>query len=501
MPISFSQLSLSWPDGTPCFSQLSGTIPDSITGMIGDNGSGKSTLAKVLSHQIAPSSGTFSAPEVTYVDQNLGLHDSLTIAEVFGAAEKIAALHALEAGNYSEDLLKTIGNDWDIEDRIHACLHNAGVPYPLDRTIGTLSGGEAVTIALNAAFFNHPDFVILDEPTNNLDAAGKSKVTELISSASTPILVISHDLDLLSHVEHIAELYAGSLRLFSGNYHSYRQAIEAEQRVAEAETREAKAEHRKQVRERAAMQVRISRDQRRGTAFSHNHRKPGLAMGNDKNRSQNTAAKRSAQASDSVKTAFDAYQAAQNKIRPDEHVHLDLPGTQLPNGTRVLTSSIVDLTGPEHVRLMGPNGSGKTTFLNAISRGDVEYSLDCGYLRQKITLPEDRTILEMVTEANPTAHPQVIRDQLAQLLFRDDQVHRRAGLLSGGERFRAEFARVLLAEPSPQFLLLDEPTNNLDITTIKWLVQILESYGGAYLLVSHDEGFCNELSLTSQVHI
>ncbi|MDK4233070.1 ATP-binding cassette domain-containing protein [Corynebacterium accolens] len=152
MPISFSQLSLSWPDGTPCFSQLSGTIPDSVTGMIGDNGSGKSTLAKVLSHQIAPSSGTFTAPEVTYLDQDLGLRDSLTIAEVFGAAEKIAALHALEAGNYSEELLKIIGTDWDIEDRIHACLHNAGVAYPLDRTIGTISGGEAVTIALNAAF-------------------------------------------------------------------------------------------------------------------------------------------------------------------------------------------------------------------------------------------------------------------------------------------------------------------------------------------------------------
>ncbi|WP_284805878.1 ATP-binding cassette domain-containing protein [Corynebacterium rhinophilum] len=501
MPISLSQLSLSWPDSTPCFSQLSATIPDSVTGMIGDNGSGKSTLAKVLSHQIAPSSGTFSAPEVTYLDQDLGLHDSLTIADVFGAAETIAALHALEAGNYSEELLKIIGTDWDIEDRIHACLHNAGIPYPLDHTIGTISGGEAVTIALNAAFFDHPDFVILDEPTNNLDAEGKSKVTELISSSSTPMLVISHDLDLLSHVEYIAELYAGDLRLFSGNYHAYREAIDNEQRVAEAETREAKAEHRKQVREREAMQVRISRDKRRGKAFSHNNRKPGLAMGNDKNRSQNTAAKRSAQASGSVKEAFDAYQAAQNKIRPDEHVHLDLPGTQLPNGTRVLTSSIVDLTGPEHVRLMGPNGSGKTTFLNKVVRGDVEYSLDCGYLRQKITLPEDRTLLEMVTEANPTAHPQFLRDQLAQLLFRDDQVHRRTGQLSGGERFRAEFARVLLAEPSPQFLLLDEPTNNLDITTIKWLVQILESYEGAYLLVSHDEGFCKELNLTSQVHI
>ncbi|MGV0399742.1 ATP-binding cassette domain-containing protein [Corynebacterium segmentosum] len=334
-----------------------------------------------------------------------------------------------------------------------------------------------------------------------MDAAGKSKVTELISSSSTPILVISHDVDLLSHVEHIAELYAGSLRLFSGNYHAYREAIETEQRAAEAETREAKAEHHKQVRERETMQVRISRDNRRGKSFSHNRRKPGMAMGNDKNRAQNTAAKRSAQASGSVKEAFDAYQAAQHKIHPDQHVHLDLPETQLPNGTRVLTSSIVDLTGPEHVRLMGPNGSGKTTFLNKVARGEVEYRLDCGYLRQKITLPEDRTLLEMVTETNPTAHPQFLRDQLAQLLFRDDQVHRRTGQLSGGERFRAEFAGVLLAEPSPQFLLLDEPTNNLDITTIKWLVQILESYEGAYLLVSHDEGICKELSLTSQVHI
>ena len=94
-----------------------------------------------------------------------------------------------------------------------------------------------------------------------------------------------------------------------------------------------------------------------------------------------------------------------------------------------------------------------------------------------------------------------IRDQLAQLLFQSDSVHALTRTLSGGERFRAEFARVLLADPAPQLLMLDEPTNNIDISTVYWLVSVLKKYRGALLVVSHDEDFCSRIKLTRQVSI
>lgn len=499
MPISFSHLTVVWPDGTLCFTDLTGTFSSHFTGLVGANGSGKSTLAKVLAGLIDPSSGTVSAGSVIYVDQDLGLHTSDTIADVFGATEILSAIARIETGEYSEELATTVGEQWDLAERIEAALDAAGIPFPLEHTIGTLSGGEAVTVALTAAFFRKPDFLILDEPTNNLDSESRQRLLELIRTAPMPVLVVSHDRELLEHADSIAELYHGALREFEGNYSSYRAAIDAEQDSAQAKVRETKAEHRKQLRERAAMQTRIARDARRGKNFAASKRKPGMAMGLDKNRSERSAAGRSQQANDAVAAAQSAHDKAQRALRDDTHVHIDLPGTELPAGTRVLVSDLLSITGPERVRLAGPNGSGKTTFLNRIARGDVEYALPCGYIRQRIVLPAEKSVLDIVREANPSADPQFLRDQLAQMLFIDDKIHQPVGQLSGGERFRVEIARVLLNDPAPRFLLLDEPTNNLDIPTTDWLVEVLTSYRGAFILVSHDEHVCERLNLTTTV--
>ena len=197
--------------------------------------------------------------------------------------------------------------------------------------------------------------------------------------------------------------------------------------------------------------------------------------------------------------AQSAHDKAQRALRDDTHVHIDLPGTELPTGTRVLVSDLLSITGPERVRLAGPNGSGKTTFLNRVARGDVEYALPCGYIRQRIVLPEEKSVFDIVREANPGADPQFLRDQLAQMLFINDTIHQPVGQLSGGERFRVEIARALLSDPAPRFLLLDEPTNNLDIPTTDWLIEVLTSYRGAFILVSHDEHVCERLNLTTTV--
>lgn len=120
---------------------------------------------------------------------------------------------------------------------------------------------------------------------------------------------------------------------------------------------------------------------------------------------------------------------------------------------------------------------------------------NAAYLPQRITLDPERTLLETAQRANPGASEQHLRDQLAQLLFRRESVHQRIGELSGGERFRAALATVLLTDPVPQLLLLDEPTNNLDISSVDWLVQALDAYTGALIIVSHDEDFCERIRI------
>ena len=192
-------------------------------------------------------------------------------------------------------------------------------------------------------------------------------------------------------------------------------------------------------------------------------------------------------------------------------MYIELPPTKLAVGTKVLHLHLPNnkeqrtefiMAGPEHLRITGNNGSGKTTLLNHIVQGKehknpdttVEYVLgSVGFIRQRIEFDPQLTVLETVLERLPHWQPQDVRDQLAQLRFHNDTVHQHMSQLSGGERFRVEFACNALA--APQLLILDEPTNNLDISTTQWLIDALASYNGALIVVSHDDDFCEQIGI------
>ncbi|WP_424824479.1 ATP-binding cassette domain-containing protein, partial [Rothia aeria] len=480
---------------------------------------------------------------------------------------------ALESGDYSPSLYDTIGDAWDIEERTLAVLAEYGFdpalatdtadPHAirnlLMRPLGTFSGGQTVTAALAALLHSNPEFILLDEPTNNLDSAAKNRLFAALETLTCPALIISHDRDLLARMNAIAELHAdregqAHLRIYEGNYDTYRAARKAEESAAHRRVSEAKNEARKAERERVENQIKLDRNVRRGRDFERSKRKPGLAMGLDKNSSERSAGKLRAAHESMVADARAAVSEAQENLRVQERIYLELAQDALPAGRKVLElqrvgkdpcasvqqgtelknayaqntvsretqSYEVDypfrrqefpkaliLTGPEHMRIMGANGSGKTMLLNAIAHADdpdyrspvppayrVLYRLgNAAYLPQRITLDPERTLLETVQRANPEASEQHLRNQLARLLFRRESVHQHIGDLSGGERFRAALATVLLTDPVPQLLLLDEPTNNLDISSVDWLVQALDTYTGALIVVSHDEDFCERIRI------
>ena len=287
--VTFNKVSFTWPNGKKCLHDISGTFSAHLAGLIGDNGSGKSTLLNLILGNNLPSAGHIEAPSrIGYLPQDLGLKKDATIADVFGVSEILSAIESIEAGHYSEELLAIIGNDWDVEERTQPFIG----ALDIRRTIGTLSGGEAVSVALGAVFAQRPDLVLLDEPTNNLDSEAKDQLISMLRSSPIPAIVVSHDRDLLAHMDEIAELFNGKLRQFSRNYEDYQAAIAQEQEAAQQKVRDAKSTLKKEKEERAALQTQIAHDAHKGKKNILNRRKSRLALGNDKGRAQNTAAQR-----------------------------------------------------------------------------------------------------------------------------------------------------------------------------------------------------------------
>ena len=566
--ITLDHISYAHPSEPPLFVNLSAVFSAPLTGLIGDNGCGKTTLMRLILGDLTPDSGSLAVPErMAYLPQDLGLDREQTLAELCGISEILWALQAVESGEYSPELYDTIGDNWDVEERTLTALATYGftpgtqvdrdnpdtVRALFARQMHSFSGGEAVIAALASLMVSDPEFILLDEPTNNLDSAAKAQLFTALEALPCPALIISHDRDLLERMHVIAELHAdrqglAHLRLFEGNYSTYRQALDTEQQAAQRRVSEAKNRVRSAHREWVHAQEIISKNM----AQVWKDDQPDTILALAKDASRQAAAKLRVLRIGKQEQAQEAYQNAQDEVRVQEKIYAELSQQPLPAGRKVLELHRVDarqvsretftaqqptkvdslhfspaeagdknqqgtpaehpehliLSGPEHLRITGANGSGKTTLLEAIAHAKdpeyrspvqpayrVDYCLDGAYIPQRITLDPQLTLLQSVQRANPGVSEQHLRDQLARLLFRRESVHHKTGELSGGERFRAAVAQVLLADPVPQLLMLDEPTNNLDISSVDWLVQALEAYTGALIVVSHDEDFCRRIRI------
>ncbi len=509
--VIISDLAFAWPDGAPVFDGLTATFPDGITALIGRNGAGKTTLFRLLAGELPPAGGSVSIPQpVAVLPQNAAMEADRSVADVLGVAAVRDALRRIENGSAAADDFETVGDDWDVDARCRAMLTRLGLPDDdLDRRVGTLSGGEATMTALGGLLLAQPRALLLDEPTNNLDSSARTRLREVLRSVDGPVIVISHDLDLLESVRTTAELRDGRIRRFGGPYSRYRAVIEAEQAAAAQRVSDARGDLRKQRAEMVQARIKLDRRRRYGKKMQDSKREPKIVMGLRKREAQVSAGKLRGAHEGEVERASEALEEAQRHVREDKRVRIDLPECALPVRREVLTMPVdravedgmqaggeVTVAGPERVGLVGRNGSGKTTMLRAIAASDG-LRVPAAWLPQRIGFLDDgATVAEAVAQARPGADPETVHAHLARLLFRGASSSRTIGSLSGGERLRAALGVVLFRRPAPQLLMLDEPTNNLDIESVEQLADALRGWPGALIAVSHDRRFLDEVGVT-----
>ena len=509
-----SGLTFAWPDGTPVFTGLSLVIGPGRSGLIGLNGSGKSTLLRLIAGELTPARGSVQVDgELGYVPQNVTLAGT-RVEDALGIAGIRAAVAAIEAGDASEENFARVGADWDAEERARATLDRLGLErVPLDRRIDELSGGESVLLCVAAQFLRRPGVLLLDEPTNNLDLDARHRLYDAVGSWTGAMVIVSHDRDLLDLADQIGELRAGEVRWYGGNFTGYEEALAVEQEAAERTARTAESDVRRQKRELAETRVKLDRRARYGQKMADTNRAPKLVANARKRQAQVSAGKLRSTQLERLDEAAKRLAAAEEAVRDDDEIRIDLPATAVPAGRTVLVLSGLEVRygsrgelivrGPERIALTGPNGAGKTTLLRTITgaiepvSGAVKLSVPVGYLPQRLDiLDRDLTVVQNVARAAPAATVNQIRAQLARFLFRGRRANQLAGTLSGGELFRAALATLLLAEPPPQLLLLDEPTNNLDMASVRQLSGALRSYAGALIVASHDVPLLRDTGIT-----
>ncbi|UUO02970.1 ATP-binding cassette domain-containing protein [Mycolicibacterium novocastrense] len=521
-----SELSFAWPDDTPLFDGLSFTVGDGRTGLVAPNGAGKSALLKLIAGELTPTAGSVTVDgRLGYLPQTLPYIAHHSVAELLGVASVIEALDALADGNAEPDVLAAIGDDWDVEERTRAQLDRLGLSHiTLDRRLGTLSGGEIISIGIAGQLLDRPDVLLLDEPTNNLDVDARHRLYDVLDDFAGCLLVVSHDRPLLDRMDRIAELHRGEIRSYGGNFTMYTEAVSLEQRVAENNVRSAQQLLRREKRE---MQQARERAARRAGAAARNLKDAGLpkiVAGERKRRAQESAGHVDGVNAARVAEARARLNDAERAVRDDDALVLDLPDTDVPSsrdvldakGLRVSTGEAlllddVDLSvrGPERIALTGRNGAGKSTLLRILAgelapdAGTVQRSDGrVAYLSQRLDLLDPHhTVAESFAAYAPGLSHTRRMHLLAQFLFQGDRIQLPVGALSGGERLRATLACVLFAEPAPELLLLDEPTNNLDLVSVGQLQAALNAYRGAFIVVSHDERFLADIGVQRRLRL
>jgi ATPase subunit of ABC transporter with duplicated ATPase domains len=518
--LTLSGLACRTPDGRELFSNLDLAIGAERIGLVGRNGVGKTSLLRIILGELAPAAGTLAINGRIGTLNQAPPAAGATLADLLGVREALARLDRIERGEGAAadfDLA-----DWDLPQRIEAAMAEMGLAGAgLDRPAISLSGGEATRAGLAALLIDQPDLILLDEPTNNLDAEAREIVGQMLERWRGGALVVSHDRALLRGMDRIVELTSLGATNFGGGYDLYAERKAAMEQAAardldnaEQEVRRAQAELQRERERKAKRDAAGKRSRAKGDA-------PKMLLDAQAERAEVTGARLTRIADRRNAVVTETLEAAQAKIERVRRLAFALPPSRLPAARRVLSLEGVGyavngrwivrgfsltLTGPERIAITGPNGAGKTTLIRLMvgeiepSQGRVVRGVPLAVLDQRASiLDPNQTLAANFLRLNPDANRNAAQAALAKFLFRNTAADALVGALSGGETLRAALACVLMSTTPPQCLILDEPTNHLDLDSIAAIEQALLGYDGSLIVVSHDEDFLEAVGIERRV--
>ncbi|STX52389.1 ABC transporter ATP binding protein [Legionella busanensis] len=512
--------------GSP-FKDISLSLSQKRYGIVGDNGVGKTTLLKILAKVLKPERGSLEIQgTVAYCPQINTYDNKSNVAKLLGIHNKLEALDRIDQGYYLEEDYELIGNDWDIKTRAQQILIDLDLEtIGFERTLTSLSGGQKTKCWLARAMLSYADFILLDEPTNNLDSETKDYFFNWLQKTKQGIIIASHDRQLLNYVDEIIELTSIGIQHYGGNHTFYQAQKNTEQQAIKQQFMAAKkqlisTEHTIQV-----TQEKHERRRKKGRALRKTGKIDKMAANSKQGRCEKTQSKNKIQAAHSLQKAQDKVQLIKSHIEIKERITANLDASILPANKIII--NIEELTfgfnkqkplfinfnltllGKDRLSIAGKNGTGKSTLIKIIlghlkpQMGKIYrgFSVAC-YLDQNLNyLTENLTLVENLCLKNPSFSLQEAYARLAAFNFRNKLAMKRAIELSGGEYMRAGLAISLAAEKQPQLLILDEPTNHLDIRSIEAIEEMLCAYKGTLIVVSHDKNFLSNIGITNSIYL
>jgi ATPase subunit of ABC transporter with duplicated ATPase domains len=472
-------------------------------GLIGANGCGKSTFMKILSGELAPTSGNisiepgctigtlsqnqFAFEQYSVIDTVIMGHSELW--EIKSERDRIYNLPEMseEEGMKVAELEVRFAelDGYSAESRAGEILLEAGIEEALHfGLMEQVAPGYKVRVLLAQALFANPDILLLDEPTNNLDIHTIDWLASVLNQRKSTMIIISHDRHFLNSVcTHMADIDYGELRVYPGNYEAF---VEASTLIRE----QLLLENSKKSAEIEELQAFVNR-------FSANASKAKQATSRAKKMEKITL--------DEVKTS--SRKSPYIQLKQDKKLHrqalvLEGVGHGFDGDTLFMGGDMILEAGAK-LAVIGENGVGKSTFLRclmnelAANSGVIKWSenVQLGYCPQDSSadFDSDLSLFDWMSQWRKPEHDDLaVRGMLGRLLFTADDAHKKVRVCSGGEKNRLLFGKLMLMDTN--VLIMDEPTNHLDLEAIDALNVALKAYDGTLIFVSHDREFVSSLA-------
>ncbi len=496
------------------------------TALVGNNGVGKSTLLKIIAGELQPFSGQIIQNSKPYfVPQLFGQFNHLTVAEALHIKEKIASLKEILEGVVTEENLQLLDDDWTIEERCNEALSYWQL-YDLDlnQKMETLSGGQKTKVFLAGIMIHEPDLVLLDEPSNHLDFAGRTLLYDFIKSTSSTLLVVSHDRTLLNILNKTLEMTKNEISVYGGAYDFYSEqkkiennALEQDVQSKEKALKKAKEKERESIERQNKLDARGKKKQEKSGVAR-------IMMNTLKNKAENSSSKIKDVHAEKISGISEDLRQLRSSLPAIDQMKFGFNATSFLKG-KVLFKALeinykyrekelwhdnlsFEILSGDRLVIKGLNGSGKTTLIKIIlgelnpTKGQIT-----SLAKKAIYIDQDYSLLNQELKVYEQA--QVFNDcgleehdikmRLNRFLFSRNDWDKPCSALSGGERMRLMLCCLTISNEAPEIIILDEPTNNLDIQNIEILTAAINEYQGTLIVISHDQSFLEQINIEKSI--